>query len=321
MKICVSAISIMAAVLLAASAGAQTSSLDYPSQTVRIVVPISAGSITDTLARMMADKLQGLWRQQVVVENRPGIPGTASVAKSPADGYTMIVASNGHAVLGAINKNLPFDPVKDFAGVTQVASVPFILVTDPAVPAKTVKELIELAKDKPGTLNIALPGVGTAASIASELFRREAKVAIVAVPYRGAPEAHGAVLRGDAHIFFSTIPTGLEHIQAGKVRPLAVTATARLAKLPDLPTFAEAGMPNFAYDAWFGIMVPAGTPRPTVERLDRDIKAVLALPDIRQRLDQLGIEPRLSGPDEFDAVIRADTERLGPLFQGYGSAN
>jgi tripartite-type tricarboxylate transporter receptor subunit TctC len=185
----------------------------------------------------------------------------------------------------------------------------------------SVKELIELAKAKPGTLNIALPGVGTAASIASELFRQEAKLAIVPVPYRGAPEAHASVLRGDAHIFFSTVPTGFEHIQAGKVRPLAVTASARLAKLPDVPTFAEAGMPNFAYDAWFGIMVPAGTPRPVVEQLDRDIKAVLALPDIRQRLDQLGIEPHVSGPDAFNAVIKADTDRLGPLFQGHSSAN
>jgi len=312
-------IAVMATVLASTGAAAQTPTADYPSQIVRIVVPISAGSITDTLGRMIADKLQGIWRQQVVVENRPGIPGTASVAKSPADGYTMIVASNGHAVLGAINRNLPFDPVKDFSGVTQVASVPFILVTAPAVPVASVKELIELARAKPGTLNIALPGVGTAASIASELFRQEAKVAIVPVPYRGAPEAHASVLRGDAHIFFSTVPTGLEHIQAGKVRPLAVTATARLPKLPDVPTFAEAGMPDFAYDAWFGIMVPAGTPRPVIERLDRDIKAVLQLPDIRQRLDQLGISPRVSGPEEFSAVIRADTERLGPLFRGYAN--
>ena len=244
----------------------------FPNQTVRIIVPISAGSVTDILARTIGEKLSEAWRQQVIVENRPGVPGVQSAAKSPADGHTLMLFSNGLTVLGAMNKNLSFDPIGDFAGVTKVGSVPFILIASRDLPAKSVKELIALAKAKPGTINIAVPGRGTAASIASELFRREAGVDIVAVPYKGAPEAHTSVLRGDAQIFFSNLSAAAELIHAGKVHPFAVSTRERLPAFPDIPTLAEAGLPGFDYDAWFGVLVPAATDRAIVERLDRDIK-------------------------------------------------
>ena len=296
--------------LLAASAHAQT----FPSQTVRIIVPISAGSVTDILARTLGEKLSETWRQQVIVENRPGVPGVQSAAKSPADGHTLMLFSNGLTVLSAMNKSLSFDPVGDFAGVTKVGSVPFILIAAPGFPAKSVKELIALAKEKPGTINIAVPGRGTAASIASELFRREAGVNIVAVPYKGAPEAHTSVLRGDAQIFFSNLSAAAELIHSGKVHALAVSTRERLPAFPDIPTLAEAGVPSFDYDAWFGVLVPAATDRALVERLDRDIKAVLQTPDMKLRLERQGMDLRLSTPAAFDAEMRKDVARFAPLF-------
>ena len=223
--------------------------------------------------------------------------------------------SNGLTILSALNRNLSFDPVNDFSGVTKVGSVPFILIANPSVPAKNVKELIALAKAKPGTVNIAVPGRGTAASIASELFRREAGVDIVAVPYKGAPEAHTSVLRGDAHVFFSNLSAASELIHSGKVRPLAVSTRERLPAFPDIPTLAEAGLPNFDYDAWFGVLVPAATPRPIVEALDRDISAVVKSADMKLRLERQGMDLRLSTPAAFDAEIRKDAARFGPLFK------
>jgi tripartite-type tricarboxylate transporter receptor subunit TctC len=223
--------------------------------------------------------------------------------------------SNGLTILSALNRNLSFDPIADFSGVTKVGSVPFILIANPALPAKSVKELIALAKEKPGTVNIAVPGRGTAASIASELFRREAGVNIVAVPYKGAPEAHTSVLRGDAHIFFSNLSAAAELIHAGKVRPLAVSTRERLPAFPDIPTLAEAGLPNFEYDAWFGVLVPAATPRAVVETLDRDILAVVKSADMKLRLERQGMDLRLSTPAAFDAEIRKDAARFGPLFK------
>jgi tripartite-type tricarboxylate transporter receptor subunit TctC len=208
---------IVAVLALGVALGASAAqSQTFPNQSVRVIVPISAGSVTDILARTVGEKLAENWRQQVTVENRPGVPGVASAAKSPADGQTLMLFSNGLTILGALNRSLSFDPIGDFSGVTKVGSVPFILIANPALPAKSVKELIALAKEKPGTINIAVPGRGTAASIASELFRREAGVNIVAVPYKGAPEAHTSVLRGDAHIFFSNLSAAAELIHSAR---------------------------------------------------------------------------------------------------------
>jgi tripartite-type tricarboxylate transporter receptor subunit TctC len=305
---------VAAGLLVTLATAAQAQAQTFPNQTVRIIVPISAGSVTDILARTIGDKLSEVWRQQVIVENRPGVPGVASAATSPADGHNLMLFSNGLTVLTAMNKKLSFDPVKDFAGVTKVGSVPFILIAAPDLPAKSVKELIALAKAKPGTINIAVPGRGTAASIASELFRRETGVDIVAVPYKGAPEAHTSVLRGDAHIFFSNVSAAAELLHSGKVHALAVSTRERLPDFPDIPTLAEAGLPNFDYDAWFGVLVPAATDRAIVAQLDRDIKAVLKTADMKLRLERQGMDLRLSTPAEFDAEIRKDTARFAPLF-------
>jgi tripartite-type tricarboxylate transporter receptor subunit TctC len=308
----------IAAGFLTVSAAAAQAPDSFPSQTVRIIVPLSAGSVTDILARTIADKLTAMWHQPVIVENRPGIAGTGSAAKSPADGYTLLLTSNGHAVITSFNKNLSFDPVRDFAGVMQVATVPFVLIASMNVPIANLRELIDLARAKPGTLNIAAPGLGTSANIAGELFKQEAKIDLLTIPYKGSPEAHIGVLRGDAHMFFSAVNIGSELIRGGKVRPLAIAAEKRLPALPDIPTFAEAGLPNFKYDAWFGIMVSVGVPRGIIDKLNRDIAAVLQMPEVRQALERQGIEPRINGPDQFDAMIKADTERYTKIFKEAG---
>src|SRR5258705_12893108 len=193
----------------------------YPTQRVTTVVPFTAGSITDGLARILADKLGELWKQQVIVENKPGIPGTTAVAKAAPDGYTLMLTSNGHTIAGAITKSLQYDPVKDFAGVTQVASVPLVAIVPPDLPTKTLKEFVDLAKAKPGTLNSSSAGVASTSYLSAEVFKQQAKINIVHVPFRGAPEATTAVVRGDVQMYFAPIPATVELKSTSKVRPVA----------------------------------------------------------------------------------------------------
>jgi tripartite-type tricarboxylate transporter receptor subunit TctC len=307
----------LGALLAASSATAQT---DYPNQPVRMVVPFSAGSVTDLLARSIGDKLSERWGQQVIVENRPGIPGTASVAKSAPDGLTLMLTSNGHTVAAVLNKSLTFDPVKDFAGVTQVASVPLVLIVPPDLPAKSLRELIALAKEKPGTLNFASSGLASTAYVSGELLKQTAKLDIVHVPYKGAPESLTGIMRSDSHMFFAGINIALDLIQSGKVHPLAVATSKRIASLPSVPTFAEAGMPEFEYDAWFGIMAPASTTAAVLDKVSRDVDAILQLPDVRKRLESQGVITVVSTPQKFDMLIRSDTERFGKMLREAGVA-
>jgi tripartite-type tricarboxylate transporter receptor subunit TctC len=310
------------ACLLAFGAGmpasAQTPAASYPNQMVRIVVPFSAGSATDLLARTVGDQLAERWKQQVIVENRPGMAGTAAVAKAPADGYTLMLTSNGHTVAGVLNKSLPFDPVKDFSGVSQVASVPLVLIVYPELPAKTLKEFIALAKEKPGALNFASPGLGSTTFIAGALFKTAAKIDLVHVPYKGAPESVTSVVRGDSHMYFTPANVGLELVSAGKVRALAVTTPKRLPTLPDVPTFAEAGLPEFSYDSWFGVMAPTGVPAAILQKASREIAEILKTPDIEGRLSKQGITAVFNTPEEFDKIIRADTARFAEVFKDAG---
>src|SRR5437879_5927644 len=206
----------------------------FPTQRVTIVVPFGAGSVTDIMARILADELSKRWNQQVVVENRPGLAGTVAVAKAPADGYTLMLTSNGHTVAGLVNKNLPFDPVKDFAGITRVSSAPLYLIINPEVPAKTLKELIDLAKAKPGTLNFSSPGLASTTFIAGALFRKAAGINIVHVPFKSAPDAVTAVVRGDAQMYFAPVNLSKEMAEGGKVVAVAAATPQRLAEMPDV---------------------------------------------------------------------------------------
>src|SRR2546429_370771 len=211
-----------AAALVLATSGAVAQA--YPNQRVTIVVPFSAGSITDGLARILADKLADMWKQQVIIENRPGLPGTTGVAKAAPDGYTLMLTSNGHTIAGAINKNIQFDPVKDFAGVSRVASVPLVAIVPPELPAKTLKEFIALAKERPGQLNFSSAGVASTSYLSAEIFKQDADINIVHIPYKGAPEATTAVIRNDAQMYFAPIPATQELTATGKVRALAINS-------------------------------------------------------------------------------------------------
>jgi len=291
---------------------------DYPNQMVRIVVPFSAGSITDGLARILADKLAIVWKQQVIVENRAGLPGTTGVAKSPPDGYTLMLTSNGHTIAGVINKNLQFDPVKDFAGVSQVAAVPMVMIVPPDFPAKSLKEFLQMAKDKPGALNFSSAGVASTSFLSAEILRQNAGVKMVHVPYKGAPEAVTAVVRGDAQMYFAPIPAAQELGATGKVRVLAINSAKRVPQLPDTPTVAESGLPDYKYDSWFGVMAPAGTPKPILDKVAKDIALVLAMPDVKEKLDVQGSIPAPNTPEQFDAIIKSDTERYGKIMRDAG---
>ena len=290
----------------------------YPNKLVRLVVPFSAGSITDGLARILADKLTGMWKQQVIVENRPGLPGTTSVAKSAADGYTLMLTSNGHTIAGVLNKNIQFDPVKDFAGVSRVASVPLVAIVPPNSPAKTLKEFIALAKEKPGQLNFSSAGVASTSFLSAEIFRQSANINMVHVPYKGAPEAVTAVVRGDAQIYFAPIPSARNLGTAGKVRPLAINSAARVAQLPDVPTIAEAAVPGYKYESWFGVLAPAGTPPAVLAKVSQDIATVLKMPDVSEKLINQGSIPAPNTPAEFNAIIKSDTERYGAILRAAG---
>jgi tripartite-type tricarboxylate transporter receptor subunit TctC len=291
---------------------------DYPNQMVRIVVPFSAGSITDGLARILADKLATVWKQQVIVENRAGLPGTTGVAKSPPDGYTLMLTSNGHTIAGVINKNLQFDPVKDFAGVSQVAAVPMVMIVPPDFPAKSLKEFLQMAKDKPGALNFSSAGVASTSFLSAEILRQNAGVNMVHVPYKGAPEAVTAVVRGDAQMYFAPIPAAQELGATGKVKVLAINSAKRVPQLPETPTVAESGLPDYKYDSWFGVMAPAGTPKPILDKVAKDIALVLAMPDVKEKLDVQGSIPAPNTPEQFDAIIKSDTERYGKIMRDAG---
>jgi tripartite-type tricarboxylate transporter receptor subunit TctC len=289
----------------------------YPNQVVRIVVPFSAGSITDGLARILADKLAEVWKQQVIVENRPGLPGTTGVAKSPPDGYTLMLTSNGHTIAGAINKNIQFDPVKDFAGVARVASVPLVAIVPPEFAAKTLKDFITLAKEKPGQLNFSSAGVASTSYLSAEIFKQDAKINIVHIPYKGAPEATTAVIRNDAQMYFAPIPATQELSSTGKVRAIAINSAKRVPQLPDVPTIAET-LPNYKYESWFGVLAPAGTPQPILTKVSEDIAKVLEMPDVKEKLLAQGSIPAPTTPSEFDVINKSDTERYGKILKEAG---
>jgi tripartite-type tricarboxylate transporter receptor subunit TctC len=289
----------------------------YPNQVVRIVVPFSAGSITDGLARILADKLADLWKQQVIVENRPGLPGTTAVAKSAPDGYTLMLTSNGHTIANAINKSIQFDPVKDFAGVSRVAAVPLVAIVPPDFPGKTLKDFIALANEKPGQLNFSSAGVASTSYLSAEILKQDAKINIVHVPYKGAPEATTAVIRNDVQMYMAPIPATQDLSGSGKVKAIAINSAKRVPQLPDVPTVAET-LPGYKYESWFGVLAPAGTPQPILTKISEDIAKVLEMPDVREKLLAQGSIPAPTTPAEFDAINKSDTERYGKILKDAG---
>jgi tripartite-type tricarboxylate transporter receptor subunit TctC len=308
----------LSAALAAAAGSADAQPASYPTQMVRIVVPFSAGSITDGLARVLADKLAERWQQQVIVENRPGIAGTAYVAKAVPDGHTLMLTSNGHTIGAVVNKNLPYDPAKDFAGVTEVAEVPQALIVPPDLPAKNVTEFIALARKSPGKMNFSSAGLASTSYLGAELFKQTAKIDIVHIPNKGAPEAVTSVMRNDSQLFYLGVNLAVELNQSGKVRAIAVSTAKRSPALPDVPTVAESGLPDYKYEAWFAVMAPAGTPKPILNKVSEDIVGILRTPDVAEKLTRQGVEIVYSTPDKFDAVLKADVERNSAILKAAG---
>jgi tripartite-type tricarboxylate transporter receptor subunit TctC len=287
----------------------------WPSAAVKLAVPFSAGSTTDILARAIGQRLSAKWGHPVIVENRPGIAGAQSVAKGAPDG-TLMLTSNGHVAINAVNRNAAFDAVKDFAPIAKVASAPSILIVPANSPARTLADLVQMSKTVSGGLQYASAGVASSTGIAAELFRSLAGGTLQMIPHRGLPEANTSVLRGDTQLGFTFFAVGGDLVRAGQLRALAVTGAQRLAPLPDVPTFAEAGMAGFDYDAWFGIMAAAGTPQAILDKASADILEIIRTPDLAQQFAPQGVVMEAQGPAAFGAAMAKDAERFAKLLEG-----
>ena len=295
----------------------------YPARPVRFVVAFPPGGGTDIIARSIAQKLGERLGQQVLVDNRPGAGGnigTDIVAKSSPDGYTLLMGSAGPLAINAsLFARMPFDPIKDLAPVTLAASTPNVLVVHPSLPAATVRELIALAKARPGEINFASSGHGTPAHLAGELFNSMAGVKLIHVPYKGAAPALADLLGGQVQLMFSNMPPALPHVKDGKLRALAVTSLKRSPAAPDLPTVDEIALPGFEANTWHGVVVPAGTPGAIVARLNREIVAILHLPDVVERLSGQGAEALGSTPEEFAAYIKSESVKWAKVVRDSGA--
>jgi tripartite-type tricarboxylate transporter receptor subunit TctC len=303
--------------LFACAAAAQS----FPSKPIRIIVPFTPGSATDTMARPVAEKLAASLGQQVLVENRPGAGGSigiAALSKSPADGYTLAVVSTGHVVNPVLYANLPYDTLRDFNGVSPLASLPSVLVVSPALGARNVQELVAMAKSRPGQLNYATAGVGSGAHISAEKFRMAAGIDAVHVPLKGSPESLTETMGGRTHFTWTPISTAVGQIRSGQLLALAVSTPRRSPGFPDVPTIAEAGFPRGEFNFWVGTLAPAGTPRDIVQRLNREIQRALQSPDMSERLAKLGAEPMSMSPEQFDSFMKEEYEVLGEVMRASG---
>ena len=290
----------------------------YPAKVVRLLVPFSPGSGSDTLGRIIAGGLSDVFGQQVIVDNRAGAAGNIGAeiaAKAPPDGYTLLLANLGHAASVSLYRNLPYDVVRDFAPVTQLASAPAIVVAHPSLPVRSLDELVKLSKARPGAINYASGGVGTPTFVAAELFKAQAGVNLLHVPYRAGGEALTAVLSGEVSIYFSPLATALPHVRQGRLRPLAVTAAKRVPVLPEYPTVAELGYPGYQSGNWYGLLVPAKTPKEIIAAIRAAAVTALNNETIGRRLADLGYVAIGDQPEEFAAHIKAEIESLGRILR------
>ncbi len=302
------------------SGHAQTAA-SYPNKPIRFIVPYAPGGSTSYVARLVAAKLTESWGQQVLVDNKPGantVIGSEALAKSPPDGYTISLAASTHATVPHLIAKLPYDPVRDFTPVGGMVTTQLVLVLHPTVPANNLREFIALAKAKPDTLNFAAVGTGSSTHLAAEVFKSVAGVKMQHVPYKGTAPALTDLIGGQIQLNFDTPVTSIPHLQSGRLKALAITGKARLATLPDVPTFAEAGLPEYDFQLWFGVLAPAGTPKDIVDKLSAEIGRILALPDVAQQLAGQGLDVAYRTPDQFSAMIRADLERFGKVIKAAG---
>ena len=314
----------LAAAAASAGAGAQGSSRDpaYPSRPVRIVVPFTAGSATDIIARVVSPRLADRWARPVVIDNRPsagGIIAFGIVADAGSDAHTLLVTGSNFAGSAALYAGkLPFDPVKDFSGVTQFATTPLVLVVGPTLGVKSVKELIALAREKKGQLNFASTGLGSGPHYGAELFKLAAGIGAVHVPYRGSPETLTDVMSGRVQFVLSPVLAATPLIRSGRVLALGVTTVERAPALPDVPTIAEAGLPGFEYQGWYGMLAPGRTPRPLVNLLNAEVGRILDLSETRERIASQGAAAKRSTPEAFDKLVHEEIATRTRVWKAAG---
>jgi tripartite-type tricarboxylate transporter receptor subunit TctC len=307
---------IMASATVAAPLFAQ----NYPTKPIELVVPFVAGGTTDNIARMMAQRFTENWSQTVIVNNRPGAGsaiGTGAVARAAPDGHTLLVTTFAFAANPALAK-VPFDPIKDFAPITELASLPMMLVVHPSVPAKNLKDFIALAKSSPAGLDYASSGPGTSTHLAAEMFNTMAGVRLVHVPYKGNAEVFNALLGGHIKVHFSLVPSGIAHVRAGKLRVLAVTSEQRLPYLPDVPTVAESGFPAYEISSWQGVFAPAATRPDVVAKINGELLRMLNEPVVRERMAREGADPVGSTPQQFSQRVASEVDKWSKVAKAAG---
>jgi tripartite-type tricarboxylate transporter receptor subunit TctC len=291
----------------------------YPNRPIRMIVPFPPGGTADILGRAIGQKLAENVGQQVIVENRAGANGNIGaqiVAKSPPDGYTLLMSPQSTLTNNpSLYSGLPFDTLKDFAPITLVAETPHFIVVHPSVPAKTVSDLIALAKAKPGYLTFASAGSGSSLHLSGELFKSMSGIDIVHIPYKGAAPAVTDLLGGQVSMMFDTGPSALPHVRSGKTRALAVTTAKRSRLMPDLPTVVESGLPGYDVTTWFGLVAPSGTPREIVTKLNTEVVRILQTPEVKERLETQAADPVGNTPEEFAAIIKADIAKWGEVIK------
>ena len=301
------------AAFLAGIAAAQ----EFPQKSIRFIVPFPPGGATDGLARTLGEKMTETWKQQVVIDNRAGAGGNIGAeiaAKAPADGYTLIIVGLSHAANLSLYSRLNYHPVRDFTPISQVVSIHAFLVTHPSLPVKSVRELVALAKAKPGSLNYASGGNGSSPHMAMELFKSLAKIDLVHVPYKGTQSVIG-ILRGETALLFENLISVGAHIKSGQLRVLAVGASERSSALPEVPTVAEVGVPGYNVVLWLGVLAPAGTPGAAVNAIHREISNILKLPDVKARLATQAADPVGSSPEQFDAFIKSEIAKWAKVVK------
>jgi tripartite-type tricarboxylate transporter receptor subunit TctC len=307
-------------VLLVGTGTVSAAEPGFPSRPVRLLVGFSPGGGTDIAVRIIGKRLSEMWGQQVVVDNRAGAGGLVAfemAAKANPDGYTLLATSPSFAIQPNLARKVPYDPIRDFVPITQATAAPYLLVVHPGVEARSVKELIDLAKVNPGKLNYASGGVGSAQHLAAELFAYMAGINIVHVPFKGAvniPE----VIAGRVQILFSGLPQGMPHVQAGRLRALGVTTAARSSAVPNVPAIAEAGVPGYDVTIWYGILATGGTSKPVIEKLNAGFVQALQSADVRQQLAVIGLEPVGNSSDQFAALVRSEIKQWGQVIKRAG---